>query len=363
MADCQKHFKCVSKDDFKPLTSTIALGVIGGVIMLSELIAAAFGGHTIPGVGVVGGVMIVIAVFELCAFLHGGKLICLQHDTCAIGRLVEIIPVGQDKSGLENMDDDFTMNIVLSPHSPTETLAEVIAADAGQGQARFVQEHPDPKSLGLPYEGESTPFKNIDNTGELGEPEVLHLEVKGCRVHDVCLALKVMSFGAPIVGAICTIPVLGWVACLVALAIWLVVTAIVAGIVWAVTHNGDINDVYDPAAGELVAADKDTGIGGDIILVRGDWAYDAGHGGWNEIHPARHVQKLTDVVDPKFTGMGKATPELVAEFKKAVLDVWCFHVSQGEDPAVIAAQDAPPNDWHIHPTIDGCDDYEPPVIK
>jgi hypothetical protein len=163
-----------------------------------------------------------------------------------------------------------------------------------------------------------------------------------------------MSFGAPIVAVICSIPIFGWIACLIAAAIWLAITAAAVAIAWAATHNGDINDVYDPAAGELTAADPKTGEGGDVILVTGDWVYDAGHSGWNEIHPIRHVQKLTPEVDSRFRGMGKADSALVEAFKKEVLDVWCFHVGQGSDPLVVEAQKEPENQWHIHPSIDGC---------
>jgi hypothetical protein len=95
-----------------------------------------------------------------------------------------------------------------------------------------------------------------------------------------------------------------------------------------------------------------------VVLVRGDWAYDEGHGGWNEIHPVRSVQKLTEVIDPRFRAMGKATPALVAEFKTQVLDVWCFYAGQADDPDVQDEQDRPENDWGIHPDVDGCKDRD-----
>lgn len=126
---------------------------------------------------------------------------------------------------------------------------------------------------------------------------------------------------------------------------------------------GDINDVYDPAAGDLTAADPTTGEGGDVVLVTGDWVYDAGRDGWNEIHPVRHVQKLTQEVDARFRGMGKADPALVEEFKKEVLDVWCFHMKQSTDPLVVEEQRDPKNQWHIHPSIDGCKEEEEVEIR
>jgi hypothetical protein len=65
--------------------------------------------------------------------------------------------------------------------------------------------------------------------------------------------------------------------------------------------------------------------------VRGDWVYDAGHAGWNEVHPVRHVQRL-DNVPPEFHGATAATRDLVDRFKREVLDPWCFEVARAEDP-------------------------------
>ena len=347
--NCGQHFKCVSKDNYKGLTIVIALGILSGSLLIVDIVVAIIAGAAIPGLGVVAGVLFVAAIFELCAFLHGGKLICIQDDICAIGRIMEFIPVGADKSGFEEMDDDFTINILPSPHSPVELLSEMTMSDSHQ--APFLVEQPPSNDLGLGFAGVSVKFEDIPH-----DTEVFHIEVKGCRVHDVCAVLKVMSFGAPALGVFCSIPVIGWLACLIVAAIWLAVTAAAVAIAWNATHNGDINDVYDPAAGDLTAADPKTGEGGDVILVRGDWVYDAGHSGWNEIHPIRHVQKLTPEVEARFQGMGKADPALVEDFKKEVLDVWCFHVEQSTDPLVIKAQKEPENEWHIHPTIDGCDE-------
>lgn len=338
MADCQKHFHCVPPGDFKPVQAetlailSVIFLVIGGVI-----------GN--PIAGVVSGVMWIAAVFDLCRFLEGGKLICHELDVCVIGRVAELIPVGADKSGLENMDDDFTFNLVLSPHASTESVATLTATDPNQG--RFIVEQPGPAGLGLGYKGVSVKFTDL-----AADTDVLHCEVKGCRVHDVCVVLKIMAFPTAAVAAICSIPVLGWLACLIALIIVALITLIIGGIVWAVTHNGDINDVLDPDSGPLTAADPKTGKGGDIVLVRGDWCYDAGHSGWNEIHPVRYVQKLD--VSADFNGDDLADAALVARFKTEVLDPFCFEVGRASDPLVIDAQGEPENSWHIHPSIDGC---------
>lgn len=194
MADCQKHYHCVPVDQYKPLAAAsmalfaLIAGVISGIFSLP------------PGGGIIAGIVWIAAVFDLCRYLHGGKLICHELEVCVIGRVAELIPVGADKSFPDTMDDDFTFNIVLSPHSSEETASQMIATDPYQG--RYIERQPDPDSLGLGFEGVSTTF-----TGPpVFETEVLHCEVKGCRVHDVCTVLKVMSFPTAAAAVICSLP-------------------------------------------------------------------------------------------------------------------------------------------------------------
>lgn len=346
MADCQKHYHCVQASDYRPVeAATLAMvAVIFGVV--SGIVGNPLG-------GAISGALWIAAVFDLCRYLEGGKLICHELKVCVIGRLVQLIPVGADKSGLDELDDDFTFNIVLSPHASIESVSDVAATDPHQG--KYIQRQPGPDSLGLGYEGESVKFTNLDPH----QTEVLHCEIKGCRVHDVCIVLKVMAFPTAAAAVICSIPVVGWVACLIALAVVAALTLIIGGIVWAATHNGELNDVLDPDSGTLTPADPDTGLGGDIILVRGDWVYDAGHGGWNEIHPVRYVQKLD--IPAEFHGAAPADADLVERFKREVLDPWCFEVGRTEDPLIIEEQQKPENSWHIHPAIDGCEPEPEPI--
>src|SRR5262245_52393620 len=115
MANCGKHYHCVNPGDFTGLTSLLAIGIIAGALTLIEIALMVVAGAAIPGFGIIAGVLFIAAVFELCAYLSGGKLICLGNDSCTIGRIAELIPVGSDKTGFEQMDDDFTFNIILSP--------------------------------------------------------------------------------------------------------------------------------------------------------------------------------------------------------------------------------------------------------
>jgi hypothetical protein len=336
MADCQKHFHCVAPADFKPLQAQ-TLGI------LSLILAIVAGASASILIGVVAGVVFIAGVFDLCRFLHGGKLVCLEEDVCVIGRVTKLIPVGSDKSGLDKMDDDFTFEIVLSPHANTESLNDIIQTD--NNQSKFITKQSsiiDPLGLGYVGVGQSNP--DID--------QVLHCEVKGCRVHDVCIVLKVMSFPIAAALAVCSLPVLGWLACLLLLAALLLLTAIIGGIVWVSTHNGDIHDVLDPSSGEMNL--------GDIVVVKGDWVYDAGHDGWNEIHPVRHVQVIR--VPDRLKGDNPATEQLVEQFKKRVLDPWCFQLRTAGSDLVKGEQEKAENKWHIHPVIDGCEPAEPPPV-
>ena len=258
MADCHKHYFCVEPADYEPL-SAATLALLGAIF---AVIGGVFGSVVS---GVVGGALWIAAVFELCHYLHGGKLICLEKGVCAIGRVAAVHPVGADKSGLEKMDDDFTFDLILGPHAATETKSEMIASDNNQG--RFITDQTAVTDLGLGYRGDSVNFTGIDDPHET---EILHVEIKGCRVHDVCIVLKVMSFPTAAAAVICSIPVIGWVACLVALLVVAIITLVTGAIVWAATHNGQLSDVMDPASGELVPADEN-GNGGDMVLVRGDW--------------------------------------------------------------------------------------------
>lgn len=347
MADCQKHFFCVEPADFRPL-SAVTLGIMSAIFIV---IGGVFGN---PVSGIVGGALWIAAVFELCHFLHGGKLICFDKGVCAIGRVAAVHPVGSDKSGLEAMDDDFTFDLILSPHAANETKSEMITSDANQGQ--FIADQSEIAAIGLGYRGDSVKFPDIVPAEH--ETEILHAEVKGCRVHDVCIVLKIMSFPTAAAAVICSIPVIGWLACLLVMLVVLIITAVLAAIVWFATENGALSDVMDPASGDLVPANDD-GSGGDVVLVRGDWTYDAGHSGWNEFHPIRHAQKIT--IDDKYMGTAKASAALVADFKKEVYDPWCSEVGKSSNPLVIAEQENPKNRWQIHPLIDGCE--EPPIIK
>ncbi len=55
--------------------------------------------------------------FLLCNYLLGGKLVCLAGggDECAIGTVVGLEAVGEGKTGINALDNDFSFNVFLAP--------------------------------------------------------------------------------------------------------------------------------------------------------------------------------------------------------------------------------------------------------
>jgi len=100
--------------------------------------------------------------------------------------------------------------------------------------------------------------------------------------------------------------------------------------------DGSLSSAYDGAGGEIKL--------GDPIMVRGRWAYDSAHTGYNEIHPVRTVQKTAPApadADP-FTAY--------LEFHKA----WCLELANvpPDPPPSRDPQSATGN--RRRPKHDGC---------
>jgi hypothetical protein len=145
---------------------------------------------------------------------------------------------------------------------------------------------------------------------------------------------------------VCAIPVIGWIACLILSLISGAVALI--GLAVALNDQGNPNDV-NSNLGEIHTNDP-TGRGADILVVQGTWVYDSAHSGWNELHPIKHCQRI-GTWEGFWDGVGTA-------------DSWCSAISSAQNPATIANQSQPQNQWNTHPDIDGCgDDDQPPAPR
>ena len=126
--------------------------------------------------------------------------------------------------------------------------------------------------------------------------------------------------------------------------------AAVVATAWALGSND--NRDFD-GGGDLKA--------NDLVLIRGRWVYDAGHKGWNELHPVKRIQKIPDQDACRWATFD--------DLKKR----WCDEVDNPHHPErrgrtarrrhlvqkqTWDLQRQPKHRWFFHPLVDGC---EPPV--
>jgi hypothetical protein len=192
---------------------------------------------------------------------------------------------------------------------------------------------------------------------------VLHCEIEGERAKTVCAAAQ--ALWGPISNTVCKIEIfgipVGKLVCFLisipfALAVWpILATAWVAG----------SNDNRDFDGGGDLKADE-------LVLIRGRWVYDAGHSGWNELHPVKHIQKIPDEKACAWENFDELRDRWCGETAKVPPHASATPGTKPQDmtpeqEAIYDAQLAPENRWVFHPEIDGCapSNQEPngPIIK
>jgi len=344
------------------------------------------------------------ALMKVCDYILSGKLVCLENDECAVGRVASFETV-DDKSGFDKLDNDFSINLLLAPHHLSEfaggtqkTNYDSLKNDTTSWgfddlPGKLVTEQanmPIPRESKTPNEADKAhtarydpTFRTYPNSNYIswedpptpgGKPfdvPVFHCEIEGDRAYAVCTTLGALTSPIPGLAAVCHFKILGipvgrWL-CAIAAAILGPIVLAALGIAWAA--GSDDNRDFD-GAGSLAR--------GDAVIIRGRWRYDAGHSGWNELHPVLSVQKISNptVLDGPF-------------FKDAVAK-WCRltgEVPPGTQPkggttagpggpapkpqgmtpeqeVVWTSQQQPDNQWVFHPFVDGCEPTTgPPPIR
>lgn len=332
-----RHYtRCTPAENWVGLPTHLGVGAAFGITVALGVLLA--GGAVVPAIGVAA-LMVVIAY---CRWWLYGRLICLGGDKCAVGMVLNVEPPDK-KSGLDMFDTDYSFHLVLAPFRVGDDQSKVEQNDV---QGYLIRPQPSVTAAGLPTPG----FKPEDSRLFANDPPtaVLHCEFEGGGVYDVLLAaLAALAFAAAAT-IVCSIPVLGWVACLV---LGLIAAAIVlGGAAAALADRGDPNNV-NPDLGELHTNDA-TGRGADLLVVVGTWVYDTAHEGWNEFHPIKKCQRIG-----QWTGSWDVDV-------KVLRDTWCEALAAAATPATVAAQSLPENGWEIHPLVDGCAPAEgrrPPI--
>ena len=408
-----QYTSCVEEKDFKGLNYAY-IGVLAFVTGFAGL-AVIFASGVL---GVVAAAAVLEALRYALDYMLHGKLICLHrnhslvnchcggpggHVVCAIGEMVGTEDVGEDKNVLEDVDDDYAINLALLPFDMKAFAAAPfvnredptafdfyrngqlqIAAASAPLQVDLIQPqqstHGRQATFGyLPTmvmlsNGDYLPYNQVigRNPQELlsafdedarweayrannsnlspqkyGLP-VLHCEFEGARAHDMLEALEGFPFGS----SVCKKNFLTRFICRVISAFLAPLALAAVAIAWKRATAGSINPALE--GGGTIGT-------GDRIIVKGSWVYDAGHSGWNEVHATRTVQKIYNV------------PPAGAAFDKFLHD-WCERLGevpeQARDPrdplsvgvsyspltadATREAQQLPENQWVLHPAVDGC---------
>ncbi len=377
-----KHYtRCVAPEDYEGLDYTpeaviAVLGVLFAFIASPVTLLASLWA-------------VMSALLKICDFLLYGKLVCLgdRREECAIGRVITFETV-DDKKGYEKLDNDYSINLLLAPHHPNDfknggTKHDRFFTVANDGlQGRLIRQQP---GMPIPEEGPNevgpdkatsdryNPYMASTYGDKIPYPTsadkpwdvpVFHTEIEGDRTYYVCKALSTLSNPFPFIPGFCKwkpfgIPV-GRVVCSFVATILapLVIAAIVAA--WFAGSDDNRDELN---AGELAE--------GDMILVRGIWTYDAGHSGYNEMHPILYLQKL----DPSFgftntKSFGKVYQtwcRMTGETPPGVPEGEPIPAMTPEQKGTFDSQRRPENRWIIHPWIDGCEpeeeEEEPPVIR
>jgi hypothetical protein len=409
MSQGPQYTSCVAPKDFSP-PDPLVIGVliaVGGGSFLAIL--AGFGAWSYALIAVV-----VQALRYVLEFMLNGKLICLHRDpaqgchcgaggntVCAIGEVCDTEQVGEDKNPVEDIDNDYSVNLILAPFdlkkfadNPGKSDFNVAAnhalatapshpqGDLLRGQTEMPSE--DGKTMFTGYfrtmvmtllngqyhawtelfgreQSESEQKEawadyleqNAALVARKFETPVLHCEFEGSRIRDMLDVIDAFSLG----GEWCKSNWFTRALCVILQTLFAPLALALVALAWATADDGSLEGALQ--GGGTIAAK-------DWVIVRGRWVYDGGHSGWNEVHATRIIQKVYNV------------PPGPAEFKK-FLDDWCGRMSEVphfdypgvgplEPPAQVTFdnQQKPENDWTMHPEVDGCEpeeEWEPPDIK
>lgn len=342
----KQYTSCVDPDHY---VIDFGTHLQGYATVLLTLVTLGFGAFII--ITVAGGpVAITIAIAALTGailllewYLHG-RLICLGDDprNCAIIGMVLNHGPSDPSFGEKYGDDDYTMNVMLAP-GPLD-LQEDKTKYWIEPQGHLVAESQKilNVSRGYPQSGD-----------DLDYVKHLHCEFEGSGIHNRLNALY---------GIVATL-----LLALVVPGFWIV--SIILGLL-LLFGQGLFGSQGQPESGTPLDVGVDPGSlsGGAVVVVAGDWIYDSGHIGWNEIHPVKSCQVI-GYLNPedgwnKFVYHDKGTGlDFTLEIKENVerfRDFWCGMLKGAQDAEDGGNRDDPANDWVIHPLVDGC--KGPPVI-
>jgi hypothetical protein len=345
----RQYTECVQAKDFSsaPIADAVAAALFTSLLAIVTVILAT-GGFG----GLVGGAAAALGVVTgLLSFTHWwlySRLICLGGDQCVIGMVLSVEPPSAKTLTFPRLDSDYSFNILLAPLLPGASQDDVINSGIN---GNLIAKQPAIAAAALSFTGESA---NACDAGACGGAKcpntaALHCEFEGAGMYIFYQWLKVIFailIAGTVAGALCLIPVIGWIACLVAaILLAAAAAAFIASIVHGNLDAASPSDV-NPALGSALHQNDCTLTGADLLVVSGTWVYDSLHSGWNELHPVKQCQNIGKWNGTWTFPSGRSPQE--------ERDFWCAGIASASSPLTIANQQKPENQWTVHPVIDGC---------
>jgi hypothetical protein len=418
-----QYTSCVEPADFE-LPNSAIVGTLAGLIVVGGIAALFSAG--------IGALIAIAALVQLLRyvldFMLNGKLICLHRNpsnpcvcspdggtVCAIGEVADTESVGEDKNPIADVDNDYSMNVILSPFNMSRFAANnggislekipdaicdanyKIATDPTQPQGDLLK-----RDLPAPIAAQEETLLNDEplvgkgyfrtmiglNTGEyhawteiIGRdygwfgivgpdqeklwvdyvldpkraglrPQKFPVPVLHCEFEGTRIRDMLAAIEAfSFGGKWCKSNFFTRALCTILQTIFAPLALIAVGIAWAAARDGTASDALE-GGGTINSKDK--------VIVRGRWAYDGGHTGWPEIHATRIVQKVENI--PNDLKAFEAFREHWCELLSEVPHVIPADVHPADQPpltppqqTVYDNQQKPENQWTFHPEVDGCE--------
>ncbi len=339
----QKYTQCTSVSGYVPLQTAYFAALIALVPVLGAVLVIATSLWLIPIL-----ISLVVAAIAFCTWYLYHRLICLSpQQVCAIGVITDILHPNAITTVGKGGDNDATINVLLAP-GPLDYNEDLLVYTA-QVQGDLIKKQDLITNAGLGY---------ASSGGDLQHLKGLHCEFEGDGIASL---LALLSAILVFLIALLALTLLAPQLAPLILLLWFLIIALGAA--------GLFNDLVNPpvATGTDVQGNPGNLIVGNIVAVTGDWIYDGGHVGWNEIHAVHDCQIITPIAidfnDPNKSwpsdiggGLGLDTPDKVNQ----ALAMWCSAISTAGGAIQGGSMTDPGNNWVVHPLVDGC--KKSPVI-
>ena len=357
-----------------PAWAIALLASVGGL----AFILAGIGGAWVTAVAALMA-SVCLAAITFCTWWLNVRLICLGGDHSAIGAIYHLEPPQPTWNAFDfgAYDTDYSFNLLLWPFVPQDELPDSFvsnqwaASAAGtlatdwptlpplvpnvpwatvETQVDRILAQQSMASLGITFVGqqiEAADEPSPQPAGGSSQNFLLHCEIEGPGMRDFRTLLWVL-FGVFTAAAIIdAIPVIGWIIGLI-LAILAFLAFLFGG--GAITHDDASPPTDGGWGGAFHSFDEAGGPDGivDLAYVYGRWVYDSLHDGWNELHPLHFMIKIGEAKQGDLAG-GDWPADLGDKQKR--YDGMYAGINA---PGAAGTQAEPPNQWTVHPVLDGC---------